>query len=237
MIPVTSSNRARSGGPQDSGWIVGSSFGISGRMAELSRTHHADQAVHLADLVSLKFANTRYGTSRRRIVRVMEPDGPSTDGGRTDAVIGGARPPAARTGTLPVRQARQSIVLMPEDAELGGGGIVCGWLDTFRRVAELKSYAVVSHAFLDRYGMPIDLPKGEYHRMVEAMLEFLRGLQIDARMMHAARAKSVIVERPVAVADPAPVRLPDSAERLTLIAGGALFGFSLCYALFALGVL
>jgi hypothetical protein len=174
---------------------------------DISRTHHADQAVHLADLVSLKFAPLRFGKIRRRVVRVMEPDGPSTDGGR---------------------KARQSIVLIPEDGELGGA-IVCGWLDVFRHSAELKSYPIVSQSFQERYGMTIDVSKSEYQRMVDTMLEFLRGLQIDTRIARA--------DRPSQPTPVAGVGRTEMSERMMLIAGGALLGFSLCYALFAVGVL
>src|SRR5687768_14401573 len=97
---------------------------------DIRRTMHADQAVHLADLVSLKFSSIRYGTTSKRVLKVMEPDGPSTDGGR---------------------KARQSIVLAPEEGD-EKGTIVCGWLDVFRRVAELKSYPVVSQTHQERYG-------------------------------------------------------------------------------------
>src|SRR5687767_3995285 len=135
---------------------------------QVSRTHFTDQAVHLCDLVGLKFASQRYGTSPRRVVRVMEPDGPSTDGGR---------------------KARQSIVLVPENGD--GGHIVCGWLDVFRRAAELKSYVLLSQSFQERYGMPIDLSRVEYQRMVDTMLEFLRGVQIDARMSNTPRGRTV----------------------------------------------
>jgi hypothetical protein len=181
---------------------------------DVSRTHHADQAVHLVDLVRLKFVNQRFGTLRKRVVRLMSPDGPSTDGGR---------------------KARQSIVLVPEDSD-AGGAIVCGWLDVFRHTAELKTYAIVGAAFQERYGMAIDISKTEYQRMLDMMLEFLRGLQIDARMAIATRSKTVVAERPVPAPVPA-IKRSELSERMALIAGGALLGFSLCYALFALGVL
>src|SRR5262245_56968094 len=158
---------------------------------DIRRTHHADQAVHLADLVSLKFAAQRFGKQRKRYVRVMEPDGPSTDGGR---------------------KARQSIVLLPEDGELGGA-IVCGWLDVFRHVAELKSYAIVSQNFQDRYGMAVDLSKAEYQRMLDTMLDFVRGLKIDARMARAERGRPVIAERPATTPLPSLLRRIEMSER------------------------
>lgn len=180
---------------------------------DISRTHHADLGVAVSDLVVRKFAAQRYGNLRRRIVRVMEPDGPSTDGGR---------------------KARQSIVLIPEDGEMGGS-IVCGWLDVARRSAEVKSHPVVSQAFQERYGMEIDISKSEYQRFVDAILEFLRNAQIDARIARAERGNTAVSERAIT---PAPVLpRPETSERLALIAGGALLGFSLCYALFTLGVL
>jgi hypothetical protein len=71
--------------------------------------------------------------------------------------------------------------------------------------------------------------------MLDAMLEFLRALQIDARMARVERGRTLL-------ASPTPTALPsvgrtEVSERMMLIAGGALFGFSLCYALFVVGVL
>lgn len=180
---------------------------------QVSRTHHADQAAQLSDLIGLKFANARFGTTIKRLLKVSEPDGPSTDGGR---------------------KARQSIVLAPED-EGASGAVVCGWLDVAKRTAELKSYAVLAQTYRERYGVDLDLSRGEHHRMQQALIEFLRGLVIDVRMSNIPRKTTVI---PGTEPPQVPVAPPRGwGEVLALVAGGMLFGFLSCYLLFASHIL
>jgi hypothetical protein len=176
---------------------------------ELSRTHHADQAANIADLVNLKFSGASFGTTTKRILRVTEPDGPSTDGGR---------------------KARQSIVLAPEEGS-AGGVIVCGWLDVRRRTAELRSHLVISHAYQDRYGVTLDLARGEYQRALDGLFEFLRALEIDARLTNFPRKQTIITPLPTVQPKP-PVR--SKKWDLMLVASSMLFGFAVCYLLAAL---
>ena len=49
---------------------------------EASRTFHASQALELSELVNMRFARLRYGSADPMVVRMREPDGPSTDAGR-----------------------------------------------------------------------------------------------------------------------------------------------------------
>jgi hypothetical protein len=178
---------------------------------ELSRTHHADQAIHLADLVNLKFAKTTFGLTTRRVLRISEPDGPSTDGGR---------------------KARQSIMLAPEEGN-PGGTIVCGWVDVVRRTAELKTHSILGSTYQERYGVAFDLSRGEYQRVLDALLDFLRGLEIETRVTNMPRKITVITPLPSAP-KPQPTIVRPKHFDLLLVASGAMFGFSLCYLLAAL---
>ncbi|MEM7678479.1 MAG: hypothetical protein AAF449_21015, partial [Myxococcota bacterium] len=76
----------------------------------------------MSDLLNLRFAKERFGTERPRYLRIREPDGPSTNGGRV---------------------ARQAITLVDfqEDAR---STIVCGFIDTVAKKAELRGFAMVN---------------------------------------------------------------------------------------------
>src|SRR5262245_45155356 len=119
---------------------------------EESRTVHASQAAHVSDLINLKFATKTFGTEVKRYLRATEPDGPSTDGGR---------------------KARQALMLITKDEMAHGGGTVCGFIDVTSFSAELRTYAVVSSHFTQRYGKPFDVSKGEYDRMQEQLEGYL----------------------------------------------------------------
>jgi hypothetical protein len=179
---------------------------------EASPRPMGDRAVRLADIIGAKFAEQKFGSRFRRVVRLVdaEPD-PTT--GRT--------------------RVRQSIVLLPDPSDPDGAGearaIECGWFDGFRRAASLKSYTVVSQAYLERHRMPIDLSRAEYAEVIEALLGFLRTIHVDARMSSAARVRKVQKR-------PKPALTPRVREHASIAIGGAAIGFSLCYLLFAFGV-
>lgn len=120
-------------------------------VTDQSRTYHANQAVHLSDLINLKFSPERYGTSNPRYVRVSEPDGPSTDGGL---------------------KARQAVLLCaqkdPEDR-----GILCGHVGIRNKDAELRSFAYVKHQYEARYRREIDITRSEYNRFIDELQAFL----------------------------------------------------------------
>jgi hypothetical protein len=175
---------------------------------EPSRTYHANQAVMLSDLIGIKFADQRFGTTTPRMLRVTEPDGPSTDGGF---------------------KARQSILLVAEGGDQTNA-IVCGWLDVSRRSAELKSYPQIAQAYQQRYGVATDLSRGEYDRAIQELHDFLKAQQIDARV-----AVQLRRSQPPAPAAP---QLPVGQNQVMVVAGLAFaVGFGLCYVLFAAGVL
>lgn len=178
-----------------------------------SRTHHANQALALADLINLKFSPERYGTENPRYVKVREPDGPSTDGGR---------------------KARQAILLCSAKDE-EGGGLVCGFVDVMKRVAELRSYVVLKQSFESRYHAEMDLSRGEHGRFLEKMRDFLEVQGFEVRVTNAPRGPSVLAQ---------PSQLPQAVEQKVAppipwpwIVVSMIIGFSTCYVLMKFGVL
>ncbi len=184
---------------------------------EASRTFHASQAVQISDLIALKFTDQRFGTGVPRVLKVTEPDGPSTDGGL---------------------KARQSILLVAEDPEAhpSAAAIVCGFIDVSRRSAELRPFSAVSQQHQARYGGNIDIGKGEYERCVHDLHEFLRAQAFDSwvAVTAATRASSI----PRRSLPPAPSGIDEVTERTTLALVSVLsflIGFALCYVLVRLG--
>lgn len=176
-------------------------------MVEASRTYHANQAIQLSELLAIKFAHQTFGTSLRRVVKVTEPDGPSTDGGR---------------------KARQAIVLAAEDNS--SNDIVSGFVDVARRSAELRSYAVVGQQYQARHHVPVDLTKGEYDRFLADLLDFLKMQGIDTRVSNA-------VPRSSPPAGSARVAKVPAPGLLVAVSVGLGVGLALGYVLFGTGLL
>ena len=128
-------------------------------MTDASRTFHANQALQLGELVEVRFGGTMFG---RRKLRVTEPDGPSTDGGR---------------------KARQSIVLSTETND--GTSIVCGFVDTARHVAEVRAYNVISETYTARHGEKLDFWQSDYDGFCQDLIDFLKMQGYDARLIDA----------------------------------------------------
>lgn len=187
---------------------------------EPSRTFHANQAVQISDLVSLKFGDQTFGTAQRRVLRVTEPDGPSTDGGL---------------------KARQSIILVPEGAETSAGAVLCGFIDVSRRSAELRPYATVSQQHQSRFGAPLDISKLEYERCIQEVHEFLRTQAIDSRIQLAPNGRRSQPPAPAAASmvSSQALQRDEGGSPMPLVMVGAVcfvVGFLLCYVLFAAGI-
>lgn len=173
-----------------------------------SRTRNANRAMHLSDLLALKFARERFGTEVPRYLRVTEPDGPSTDGGR---------------------KARQAILLCPEQ-EGPSSNIMCGFIDVALRQAELRSYAVVKAHFERRHQQPVDITRGAYNRMVDLLHTFLVTQSYDTRVTTTPPARA---PSPGGVRSASEFTSPrPSATGLAL---SFLVGFGLCYLLVRAG--
>jgi hypothetical protein len=185
-----------------------------------NRTYHASQAMQLSELIALKFSSMRFGKSPARIVRVAEPDGPSTDGGR---------------------KARQSMLLAPEKGE--GHSIVFGFIDLVKKSAELRSYAALKQQYEARHHQPLDVTDEEYGKLLGTMRDYLNAQQIgfelvdppaprgasgpanaNVRVRGASGIGSTVVD------DDEESAFPVVPVAIGFIAG-TLFGFILCYLL------
>ena len=173
-----------------------------------SRTENAKRAVHLSDLLALKFARVRFGTEVPRYLRVTEPDGPRTDGGR---------------------KARQAILLCPQREGMSSN-MVCGFIDVARQRAELRSYAVVKAHFERRHQRPVDITRSEYNRMVDLLQTFLETQSYETRVTTTptARAPSPAGRRHISTAASRPRHTMGPALSF-------LLGFLACYLLGRIG--
>jgi hypothetical protein len=183
-------------------------------MVDGSRTYHASQAVALAELLLLKFAKERYGTTVPRVVKVLEPDGPSTDGGR---------------------KARQPLVLMPERGP-ENRGVMCGWIDGAKQMGELRSYAVINQAFQARHNEALDLSRGEYDRFLQAVQEFLKAQSLQVHFSNAPTARAPTMP-PASVPPPGSSAVDSTWMTPVLVGTSFLLGFVLCLVLVKAGVL
>jgi hypothetical protein len=184
---------------------------------DTARTYHASQAAQVSDLINLKFAVKTFGTETKRYLRAMEPDGPSTDGGR---------------------KARQALMMMTKDEMARGGGVVCGFIDVSSFVAEIRTYAVVSSHFNQRYSRPFDVSKGEYDRMHEQLDAFLKTQGFMTRVATTPRRPESHGGAPIQSKEKS-APLVEQPRRIALLPllGAFAGGFLLCYLLVRLGVL
>lgn len=171
---------------------------------DASRTRHASEALHLSDLINVKFAGNRYGTEVQRSLRVTEPDGPSTDGGR---------------------KARQAILLQhPTDERRN---LICGFINSAKRFCEVRSFQVVSEAHRRRHEEAVDISSGEYRRFTSDLKAFLEAHNFEFRIENAPvrpRAPSTVRPTPA----PIPATPSASASILQLFLAYALGALS-CY--------
>ncbi|HEY1101293.1 MAG TPA: hypothetical protein VGF99_20310 [Myxococcota bacterium] len=120
-------------------------------MSNNAMTAFAQAALAVSDLVAAKFASRRFGGSVPRTVKVQAPMVPSTGGGK---------------------QARESIVLFPEDGD-GQQAITVGFIDVGLRALEVRTYAAIAGPYQQRFGRPLDLPKSEYDGFTAELQGFL----------------------------------------------------------------
>jgi hypothetical protein len=173
---------------------------------DASRTHHASQAVALSELVALKFAKLSLGGKTPRTLKVSSTDGLSTAGGR---------------------KARQSLVLTTIDGKKGPA-IVCGFMDTARGVAELRSFVVLDKQNRDRFGEPLDFMRVDYDKFVHDMVSFLTSQGLDARISNEKIERS---QGPEAQAAPKSGR---SSDLVVMLVFGFVLGLATGYVIFDL---
>ncbi len=127
-------------------------------------THVAAQAVSLAELFESRFAAGLEGPVAFRI-QLASPEGPSTGGGK---------------------QVVQPIKLVPMD---GGPTIVVGVANTIKQSAELRSFALLSEQYQQRYkGAPIPVHAGAYQQLLADFTSFFRALNLQVTTVEATRS-------------------------------------------------
>lgn len=122
-------------------------------MTQPVMTAFAQAALKVSDLVGARFSSTRFSGSVTRVVKVQAPNVPSTGGGK---------------------QARESIVLMPENGDTSQA-LTCGFIDVGLRSVEIRDHAALAVVAGQRGGSPLDIPKGEYDAFVRDLQAFLGG--------------------------------------------------------------
>lgn len=180
---------------------------------DASRTYHANQAVELGELLAIRFGDLNFGNTTRRNLKVSEPDGPSTDGGR---------------------KARQSILLAPDGR---GPAIVCGFLDVSRRTAEVRSFVLISQQYQQRHGVGLDFTREDYDRFVHELLEFLKLQGMDTRVSNAAQSSPAPRSSKLPKAPQAPRPQVHAPALIVAVTVGLVMGFALGYVVFGLGIL
>jgi hypothetical protein len=119
-------------------------------MSEAPRTLFASAAIRIAGTLVAEVHKVRLGRAPVRVVKVLEPEGPSTAGGKL---------------------ARLSIVLAPETGD--GKALMCGWIDVGSSLAELRSFEALAEQFKSRHGRPIDIDRAAYENMLATVRAFL----------------------------------------------------------------
>jgi hypothetical protein len=126
-------------------------------------THVAAKAVTLADLFEERFAAGLDGPVMFRI-HLAAPDGPSTGGGK---------------------QVVQPIKLVPAD---GGPTIVIGVANTIKQTAELRSFALLTEQYAQRYkGASIPILAGAYKQLLAEFTDFFQSMSLSVSTVDATR--------------------------------------------------
>ncbi len=120
-------------------------------MSQQAMTAFAQAALAVGDLVGAKFAGMKFTGRVARLVKVQTPNVPSTGGGK---------------------QARESVVLVPENGE-SSQALTAGFIDVGLRAVELRTYAAVASAYHQRHKETLDLQKAEYDNFSKELQAFL----------------------------------------------------------------
>ena len=124
------------------------------------------------------------------------------------------------------RQARQSLVLTPISGK--APSIVCGYIDSARAVAELRSFVVLDKQSRDRHGEPLDFMRVDYDKFVHDMVSFLHAQGLDARVSNEK------IERTTPADTPANTQASPSSQLVSMLVIGFLIGLGTGYIIFEL---
>ncbi|RKH07443.1 hypothetical protein D7V97_21315 [Corallococcus sp. CA053C] len=177
----------------------------AGETPEL-RTMFATHSALLAERLKSELQHKIYGRSPHRILRVEEPEGPSTAGGK---------------------QARQAISLV--DRKGVAPALIAGWVDVAKGQASLRNHEAVAKRYEFQHGNPLELIPEEYDKFLTDVEEVLRTSAIQVRIL--VPDESVPTRATVGQQVPrsrgVPVRwvlLLVTVAFLMGLAGGALYG-------------
>ncbi|RKH55568.1 hypothetical protein [Corallococcus aberystwythensis] len=124
------------------------------------RTMFATHSALLAERLKAELQHKIYGRSPHRILRVDEPEGPSTAGGK---------------------QARQAISLV--DRKGTAPALVAGWVDVAKGQASLRNHEAVARRYEFQHGTPLELVPEEYEKFLTDVDEVLRTAAIQVRIL------------------------------------------------------
>ncbi|NBD12001.1 hypothetical protein [Corallococcus silvisoli] len=124
------------------------------------RTMFATHSALLAERLKAELQHKIYGRSPHRILRVDEPEGPSTAGGK---------------------QARQAISLV--DRKGTAPALVAGWVDVAKGQASLRNHEAVAKRYEFQHGSPLELAPEEYEKFLTDVDEVLRTAAIQVRIL------------------------------------------------------
>lgn len=142
------------------------------------RTMFANSSALLAEEFRRALSSKMYGRGPHRVLRIDEPEGPSTAGGKL---------------------ARQAISLVPRKGN--GPSLVCGWVDVAKREAQLRNYEAVAKRYESHHGEPLEMQPEEYERFLHDVEEVLGKAVIRVRIIVPEEQQGA-----VRISAPAPVR-------------------------------
>ncbi|MBL0696352.1 hypothetical protein JJE73_22165 [Comamonas sp. JC664] len=139
------------------------------------RTMFANHSALLAEQLREALSKKMYGRGPHRVLRIDEPEGPSTAGGKL---------------------ARQAISLVPRKGS--GPSLTCGWVDVSKREAQLRNFESVARRYEDHHGEPLELQPEEYERFLNDVEAVLLQAVIKVRVIVPEEAGAVRVQGPAA---------------------------------------
>ena len=168
---------------------------------ESNRTMFATHASLFADRLRERFAQKVYGrTPHQRVLRIDEPEGPSTAGGR---LARQAISLVHRTGTAPT--------------------LVCGWVDVSKQEAQLRVHESVARRYETHHGAALELAAAEYERCLDDLESALRAGGVRVRVVIPEDAAPSRPAVPAVSPRPAPRETP-LAWSLVALAAAFLLG-------------
>ncbi|WP_164018908.1 hypothetical protein [Pyxidicoccus trucidator] len=124
------------------------------------RTMFANHSALLAEQLRSALSSKMYGRGPHRVLRIDEPEGPSTAGGKL---------------------ARQAISLVPRKGT--GPSVMCGWVDVSKREAQLRNFEGVAKRYESHHGEPLEMQAEEYERFLQDVEEVLIKAVIKVRLI------------------------------------------------------